>query len=82
MITHETSTQHYKIKINNYMLTLFFIILKLTGYLIISWWWIIIVILIDSVLSQRNRSNEEQIFANGFEAGKEAEEGDDYNDYF
>lgn len=64
------------------MLTLFFIILKLTGHLIISWWWIIIAILIDGLLSQRNNSDEEQIFANGFEARKEAKKEDDYTDYF
>jgi hypothetical protein len=63
------------------MLTLFFIILKITDSLIISWWWIILAILTDSMFIERNKSNEEQSFANGFEAGKKADENEDYTDH-
>jgi len=42
------------------MLTILFIILKITGLIYVSWWWVLIPIIIDEEASRRTRERKVQ----------------------
>lgn len=63
------------------MLTIAFIILKLTDVLLLSWWWIILAVFIDSARENRIRAAVSDL-ENRIEEleAKEEEEESDYDD--
>ncbi len=67
------------------VITILFIITKLTSVLCLSWWWILIPIIMDGIIYNNRVDNyhiEEQSFAEGFNAGRRSSPHEDYTDYY
>ena len=57
------------------MLTIFFILLKLTGSLLLSWWWIIAGLVFDLLIQDHVRASIRKAYLVGFEEGLEETKG-------
>lgn len=56
------------------MITIFFVITKLTDTLLLSWWWVILVIFLDAAVRYWVTDAIQQSYLNGIEEGREDKE--------